>query len=66
MEPCQWAFTQVIAALCGGPLLHSPDFSLPFVLQTDVSDRRVDRRVVPGGGGGRVSSAVHQLQAVSD
>ncbi len=30
---------QVKAALCGGPLLHSPDFSLPFLLQTDASDR---------------------------
>uniref|UniRef100_A0A8C2BR64 Gypsy retrotransposon integrase-like protein 1 n=1 Tax=Cyprinus carpio TaxID=7962 RepID=A0A8C2BR64_CYPCA len=37
-EPCQQAFTQVKAALCGGPLLHSPDFSLPFLLQTDASD----------------------------
>ncbi len=33
-ERCQQAFTQVKAALCGGPLLHSPDFSLPFLLQT--------------------------------
>ncbi|KAL0190638.1 hypothetical protein M9458_013336, partial [Cirrhinus mrigala] len=38
-ELCQQAFTQVKAALCGGPLLHSPDFSLPFLLQTDASDR---------------------------
>ncbi len=27
------------AALCGGPLLHSPNFDLPFLLQTDASDR---------------------------
>ncbi len=33
-ERCQQVFTQVKAALCGGPLLHSPDFSLPFLLQT--------------------------------
>ncbi len=32
-------FHPVKAALCGGPLLHSPDFSLPFLLQTDASDR---------------------------
>ncbi len=38
-EQCQQTFTQVKAALCGGPLLHSPDFSLPFLLQTDASDR---------------------------
>ncbi len=31
--------TQVKAALCGGPLLHSPNFDLPFLLQTDASDR---------------------------
>ncbi len=38
-ERCQQAFFQVKAALCGGPLLHSPDFSLPFLLHTDASDR---------------------------
>ncbi len=38
-ERCQQVFTQVKAALCGGLLLHSPDFSLPFLLQTDASDR---------------------------
>ncbi len=32
-ERCQQVFIQVKAALCGGPLLHSPDFSLPFLLQ---------------------------------
>ncbi len=37
-ERCQQVFTQVKTALCGGPLLHSPDFSLPFLLQTDASD----------------------------
>ncbi len=39
MEQCQQAFTQLKAALCSGPLLHSPDFSLPFLLQMDASDR---------------------------
>lgn len=38
-KPCQQAFTQVKVALCGGTLLHSPDFSLPFLFQTDSSDR---------------------------
>ncbi|XP_026003826.1 uncharacterized protein LOC113009615 [Astatotilapia calliptera] len=37
--PCQAAFVQVKKALCGEPLLHTPNFSLPFVLQTDASDR---------------------------
>lgn len=39
MEPCQQAFTQLKAALCGRLILHSPDFSLLFVLQMDTSDR---------------------------
>lgn len=38
-EPCQQTLTQVKAALGGGPFLHSPDFTLPFLLQTDASDR---------------------------
>lgn len=39
-EPCEWAFCQVKqVVLFGGLLLHSPDFFLPFVLQTDASDR---------------------------
>ncbi len=38
-ELCQQAVTKVKAALCGGPLLHSPNFGLPFLLQTDASDR---------------------------
>ncbi len=38
-ELCQQALTKVKAALCGGPVLHSPNFDLPFLLQTDASDR---------------------------
>ncbi len=38
-ELCQQALTKVKAALCGGPLLHSPNFDLPFLLQTEASDR---------------------------
>ncbi len=38
-ELCQQAITKVKAALCGGPLLHSSNFDLPFLLQTDASDR---------------------------
>ncbi len=38
-ELCQQALTKVKATLCGGLLLHSPNFDLPFLLQTDASDR---------------------------
>ena len=39
MAPCQWPFERVKEALCGEPLLFTPNFSLPFTLQTDVLDR---------------------------
>jgi len=32
----------VKAVLCGGPLLHTPNFDLPFLLQTDTSDKGLD------------------------
>ena len=38
-ELCQRAFERVKEALCGEPLLFTPNFSLPFILQTDASDR---------------------------
>ena len=38
-EQCQESLERVKQALCGEPLLHTPNFSLPFVLQTDVSGR---------------------------
>lgn len=38
-EPCEQAFIQEKAALCGRSRLHSPDISLPFVLQNDASYR---------------------------
>ncbi|KAG7485602.1 hypothetical protein JOB18_014053 [Solea senegalensis] len=37
-EPCQLAFERVKQALCGEPLLYTPNFSLPFILQTDASN----------------------------
>jgi len=37
-ELCQYALTRVKAALCGEPLLHTPNFDVPFVLQTDALD----------------------------
>ncbi len=55
-ERCQQVFTQVKAALCGGPLLHSPDFSLPFLLQTDASDRGPGAGTGGGGAAGRRAS----------
>jgi len=38
-EQCQKAFERVKKSLCGEPLLFTPNFELPFVLQTDVSNR---------------------------
>ena len=38
-EQCQVAFKKVKKALCGKPLLFTSDFNLPFVLQTDASNR---------------------------
>ncbi len=38
-ELCQQAVSKIKAALCGGPLLHSPNFGLPVFLQTDASNR---------------------------
>ena len=38
-EPCQRAFDRVKEALCRELLLFTPNFYLPFNLQTDASDR---------------------------
>lgn len=38
-EQCQMAFEKVKRTLCGEPLLHTPNFSLLFVLETDASNR---------------------------
>jgi len=40
-DPVQWTeqFEEVKQILCGEPLLHTPNFSLPFTLQTDASNR---------------------------
>jgi len=38
-ERCQLVFEEAKQALCGEPLLHTPNFSLPFTLQTDAANR---------------------------
>ena len=38
---CQHAFCDLKTALCSEPVLKSPDFDRPFILQTDVSRRGV-------------------------
>ena len=38
---CDRAFRELKQRLCTAPVLQSPNFSLPFVLQTDASDRGV-------------------------
>lgn len=63
-ELCQQALTKVKAALCGGLLLHSPNFDLPFLLQTDASDRVARCGPVPGGRSGGTASAVSESKAL--
>ena len=36
---CTIAFKTLKRCLCSGPALKSPDFTQPFILQTDASDR---------------------------
>jgi len=38
---CNEAFCKLKSVLCIAPVLHSPDFSQTFILQTDASDRGV-------------------------
>ena len=38
---CDRAFQQLKLLLCSSPVLRSPDFSRPFILQTDASDRGI-------------------------
>ena len=38
---CEQAFQRLKQQLCSAPVLQSPDFSRPFTLQTDASDRGI-------------------------
>lgn len=38
---CEHSFQELKRLLCAAPVLHSPDFASPFILQTDASDRGV-------------------------
>ena len=38
-KQCDDAFNQLKSLLCSSPILCSPDFDKPFILQTDASDR---------------------------
>ncbi|KAL5473231.1 hypothetical protein EMCRGX_G027688 [Ephydatia muelleri] len=40
-EQCNYVFEELKRILCCSPVLRSPDFKKPFVLQTDASDRGV-------------------------
>ena len=40
-ERCDDAFNRLKECLCSEPILRCPDFSLPFVLQTDASGRAI-------------------------
>ena len=40
-DDCEQAFQHLKKQLCSAPVLHSPDFDKPFLLQTDASDRGI-------------------------
>lgn len=40
-QECELAFSKLKNVLCSSPVLESPDFTAPFILQTDASDRGV-------------------------
>ena len=40
-QQCTFAFEKLKAALCSAPVLRSPNFELPFVLQTNAADNGV-------------------------
>ena len=40
-DKCETAFNALKTQLCSSPILRSPDFERPFILQTDASERAV-------------------------
>ena len=40
-DECDRAFVSLKTALCSAPVLYSPRFDIPFILQTDASDRGI-------------------------
>ncbi|CAM4632148.1 unnamed protein product [Lepidochelys kempii] len=48
-EKCQKAFNQLKAALTSDPVLRAPDFSLPFVENTDVSKHGIGAVLIQEG-----------------
>ena len=40
-QDCEEAFVELKARMCSSPVLRSPDFAKPFIVQTDASERGV-------------------------
>lgn len=47
---CEQAFQDLKSCLCKSPVLQSPDFDLPFVVQTDASELGLDAVLLRGEG----------------
>jgi len=64
-EQCQLVFEEVKQALCEEPLLHTPNFSLPFTLQTDAWNKGLGA-VLSQQGEGVDRPVLHQPEAVRE
>ena len=49
-EECEQAFQDLKESLCHGPVLQSPDFDLPFTVQTDASGLGLGAVLLQGEG----------------